>query len=196
MTTPYLSVILSLIFLTGFVKIATVFSALKEGLGLKGFGFSVALAGLAIALSIVAVEPKLQKIGGVDGFLSGQPLAELEPIFRPDLEAAIKPQIELKVFPVKKAVESKDVVSQDEKATTRSFSQVIVLFLISELSRAFEVALALLIPFVVIDLVVANILVMLTVVQLKSHVVALPLKILLFIAVDGWSLISRNLLSF
>ncbi len=195
MTTPYITVILSLIFLTGFVKIATVFSALKEGLGLKGFGFSVALAGLAISLSVVQVEPKLKQIGGIDGFLSGKPLAELEPIFRPDLEAAIKPEIEHKVFPTELKENSKDTASRESKVS-KSFSQVIVLFLISELSRAFEVALALLIPFVVIDLVVSNILVMLSVVQLKSNVVSLPLKILLFVAVDGWSLISKNLLNF
>ncbi len=194
MTTPYITAILSMIFLTGFVKIATVFTALKEGLGLKGFGFSVALSGLALALSLAIVEPKLEKIGGIDGFLSGRGMAELEPVFRPDLEKSIKPEI-LSVFKTEGLAQEKAGYDSPAKPSTHTFSQVIVLFLISELSRAFEIALTLLIPFLVVDLVVANLLVMLTVTQLKSYTISLPLKIMLFVAVDGWSLITKNLLN-
>ena len=68
-------------------------------------------------------------------------------------------------------------------------------FLISELKRAFKTGLTLFLPFLVIELVVANILVAVGLTRLAPEYVALPFKILLFVVLDGWALITTNLVS-
>ncbi len=177
MTTPYISVVLALLFLTGFVKIATTLSICKEGLGLRGFGSSGAFLGLALAITLVAAEPQLNKIGGVDVLFSGKPIAELEPIFKPYLVEHADPKIKV----------------QFEKEGDLSFPRQILVFVLSEVRAAFLLGIYVLIPFVLIDILVANVLVMLSVTQIGSQVIALPLKLLLFVVVDGWTLITNTL---
>ena len=71
---------------------------------------------------------------------------------------------------------------------------VIPAFMISELKTAFQIGFLLFIPFIIIDLVVANILLSLGMFMLSPVMVSLPFKILLFVLVDGWNLITRGLL--
>ena len=66
-------------------------------------------------------------------------------------------------------------------------------FMVSELRRAFTIGFLVFLPFLVVDLVVANILLALGLTQLSPTSVALPLKLLLLVAVDGWRLLARGL---
>jgi flagellar biosynthetic protein FliP len=195
METPYLSGILAIVFLTGFAKVATILGVFKEGLGLKSVGASVAFAGLALALAFVAVEPQLAGIGGVDQLISGKPLSQFESSFRPYLEKNSDIEAAKKIFPNNFSTETPQG-SDDVKSgiSDLSFPKLILVFIMSELSVAFKIALALLIPFILIDLLVAQVMVMLSVSQLQASTIALPLKLLLFIAVDGWTLIVKNLI--
>jgi flagellar biosynthesis protein FliP len=67
-------------------------------------------------------------------------------------------------------------------------------FLLSELKEAFEIGFVILLPFFVLDLLILNILLSMNAVQISAQIVALPLKLLLFFAVDGWTLITEKLL--
>lgn len=84
--------------------------------------------------------------------------------------------------------------SADPVATVRpGLALLSSAFLLGELQAAFELGFLILIPFLVIDLIVANVLVLIGVTEMSQHLVAVPLKILLFFAVDGWMLISEKL---
>jgi type III secretion protein R len=83
----------------------------------------------------------------------------------------------------------------EEKADVadRDFLVLVPAFLSSELRRAFEIGFLLFLPFLVIDLVVSNLLLALGMHMLSPTTVSLPFKLLLFVAVDGWELLSRGL---
>jgi type III secretion protein R len=78
--------------------------------------------------------------------------------------------------------------------TDEDFSIVVPAFVISELKEAFQIGFILFVPFLVIDMVVANILMALGMQMLSPTTISLPFKILLFVLVDGWYLITRGLL--
>jgi len=73
------------------------------------------------------------------------------------------------------------------------FSRVIPAFMLTELSEAFQIALLLLLPFVVIDIVVASMITSLGLQALRPNSVGVPMKLLLFIVVDGWALLTESL---
>lgn len=68
-------------------------------------------------------------------------------------------------------------------------------FILSELKRAFEVGLLIIVPFLLVDLIVANGLMLLSIQQLPVFIVSIPLKLVLFFSVDGWRLITDKILS-
>ena len=72
---------------------------------------------------------------------------------------------------------------------------MLLAYTISEIKRAFEIGLFLLIPFFVIDLLVANVLLLLGATNIKQSVVAVPIKILVFFAVNGWALVTGKIIS-
>jgi flagellar biosynthetic protein FliP len=91
------------------------------------------------------------------------------------------------------------VASQDKEKASPSksevrFSVLAAAFLITELKVAFQLGFIILIPFLVIDLLVANALLVLGAQQFSHSVVSVPLKILLFFVMDGWLLVSQRLL--
>ena len=85
METPYITVILSLLFFTGFIKIATVLSIFRYGIGLGGMGFGVVVLGLSIALSFVSVESSVPNGTGVEAILSSKDITAQQKTFRPFL---------------------------------------------------------------------------------------------------------------
>ena len=84
---------------------------------------------------------------------------------------------------------------QIEQAKVDPFGVAIAAFLVTELRSAFELGFMILLPFLIIDLLVTNILVLLGIEQLSHFVVAVPLKLLLFVVVDGWALIAERLVA-
>jgi flagellar biosynthetic protein FliP len=81
-----------------------------------------------------------------------------------------------------------------ESVNDLSIWEITPAFMLSELRTSFEIGFVIFIPFVIIDLVVANILMALGMMMLSPTIISLPFKILIFIAVDGWSLIVRGLI--
>jgi len=112
--------------------------------------------------------------------------------------------------PLQGATTASEVVAASDGATTAKsgvgmpaaptsgavpFAVLASAFMLSELSAAFAIGVLLLVPFVVIDLAVANLLMALGASQISQQVISLPLKILLFVVVDGWGMVSGKLLN-
>ena len=81
------------------------------------------------------------------------------------------------------------------RVDARDFAAVVPAFIVGQLASAFRIGFLLFVPFVVLDLVVANVLLALGMHMMSPTTLALPLKLLLFVSVDGWSLITRGLVS-
>ena len=85
-------------------------------------------------------------------------------------------------------------VPDGPKVTETDLAVVVPAFIVTELNRAFALGVAIFLPFLILDLVVANILVAAGLASLSPSQVSLPLKLLLFLAVDGWGLLARSLI--
>lgn len=199
---PYLMGLLAVLLLSAFVKIFTTLSILRLGLGLEGASFGLVFAAFSFVLSILVVEPQLGPVGGLAGILSPQTKVALpvEDTFRPFLEKQTDPAMVVKISKLTQRLrvssEAQASVPQENPPTanTIGFTALASAFLLSELSRALYLGLLFIVPFLVLDLLVVNGLMALGVTQFSHRVVAIPLKLLLFFAVDGWSLVTEKLL--
>ena len=181
---------MAILLLSSFVRIFTSLCILRAGLGLNG-GFGIVLFGLAVTLALLVASPQLEKVGGLAKLSNSEPQA-----LQPHLEEAFRPFLEKNTDKEVIASVSKLEVSLNHRnaAAAPSFEAVTAAFVVSELREAFSIGLTLLIPFFILDLVVTNVLMVLNITQLSTAVVSLPLKLLLFFVVDGWSLIVARLL--
>lgn len=196
----------AVVLLTSFVKIFTSLHILRAGIGIRGLGFGVVIAAVSLALSLIVMGPQLQPAGGLEGLLSGNPKSteRLEERFRPFLERNADSGVRTKLAALaakvqggaERPAEPASAPAQAKAAPQpEQFSVLVASFLISQLQEAFKLGLMFLVPFIVIDVLVANALMALGMMQLSAAVVALPLKLLLFVVVDGWSLVAEKLLA-
>lgn len=202
----YFSGFLAILLLTSFVKIFTSLHILRVGIGIQGGAFGIVTLALAFSLSLLVMGPQLKDFGGVEGVLSGSAKGSqhLEERFRPFLEKHANPDIrsrfasiaaKLSAPPAAPAKDAQVPAAKETKDSGETFASLIAAFLVSQLQEAFQLGLIFLVPFIVIDLLVANVLMALGVVQISALAVALPLKLLLFFAVDGWALVTEKLIA-
>lgn len=179
---------LGILLASSFVRFATVLTILRFGLGLRSMTFGIVTAGLALALATAVLERDL----GAEKLSIFRPAslasADVEKTFRPVLERRTDKKL---VDDLGDKLSKRDTPGVSEDAP---FGLLLSAYVISELKIAFQIGLMVLVPFVVIDLLAANVLVMLGVTQITAGVLALPLKLLLFFAVDGWHLLIDKLL--
>lgn len=186
-----------LVTLTSFLKIAVVLSVLRSALGAPQVPPSTAVTGLALVLTLGVMAPvaeaawaaaSARPAGGADGAL----------------EAGARGLVPLKAFLSRFAREDDRAtfleVARRLRAPGRAgaagpedLAVLAPAFMVSELRRAFTIGFLVFLPFLVVDLVVANVLLALGLTQLSPTSVALPLKLLLLVAVDGWRLLARAL---
>ena len=188
----YVTGFFAVLLLTSFVKIFTVLNILRFGIGLKGGGFGLVLAGCALALSLLVMGPQIERAGGLRAVLADNTDdSRLIEAFQPFLSKNAHPEV------VKKFSDLSAKLHGNPEATAASTPvQVLVpAFLISELKEAFQAGFMLLVPFLIVDLIVVNILMVLGITQMSQATVSLPLKILLFFALDGWTLLSEKLIA-
>lgn len=198
--------LLAALFLTSFVKILTALNILRYGLGLTDGAFGVVLVGVSCGLSMFIMSPKIEAAGGVDAALrSGSPA--IERAYRPFIESHTDKKILSRLMAVRAKQQQRagtvaadtsgagEVQGGGAQESTAPFSVLAAAFLLSELSSAFAIGVLLLVPFVVIDLAVANLLMSLGAAQISQQIISLPLKLLLFVAVDGWGMVSEKLLN-
>ena len=207
---PYLTGFLGILLFSAFVKILTTLSILRYGIGLNSSGFGMVIVLLSFALTLFVMSPQIDALGGMDlfaGSKSWPETAAVEKELRPFMEKNADPRILNKLEAIAERLKNGSGASRMQpvpdpnagepalKAAPRQLPVLAAAFLISELRDAFQMGFLFLIPFLVIDLLVTNVLLALGVVQISQAVVALPLKILLFFAVDGWALVSEKLVS-
>jgi len=183
-----------LVMMTSFTRIVVVLSLLRTALGTATAPPNAVLMALALFLTAFVMGPTLQV--AYDNAV--RPLVANEITVEQAFERGSAP---LRAF-MQKNVRDKDLklfidmTKQPPPATPEEMSLRILVpaFMISELKRAFEIGFLLFIPFLIIDLVVASVLMSMGMMMLPPVVVSLPFKLIFFVLVDGWSLVAGSLI--
>lgn len=182
-----------LMMMTSFTRILVVFAILRQALGLQQTPSNQILLGLALFLSFFVMTPVLQQINteALQPYLSeemtaGEALAQAEIPVRGFMLAQTR-ESDLSLF--MDLSQSAPVATQDEIP----FTVLVPAFVTSELKTAFQIGFMLFIPFLVIDLVVASVLMAMGMMMLSPIIISLPFKIMLFVLVDGWAMVIGTL---
>jgi flagellar biosynthetic protein FliP len=181
--------------MTSFTRLIVVFSFLRQALGTQQMPPTQILVSLAMVLTFFIMEP-IGKQSYEDGI---KPYMEEKMAYDEAFTKALQP---FKEFMVRNTRE-KDIAlflrirkaPNPQNINELSMSVVIPAFMISELKTAFEIGFLLFLPFLVIDMVVSSVLMSMGMMMLPPVMISLPLKLLLFVMVDGWSLIIENLVA-
>ena len=179
--------------MTCFSRIVIVLSFVRNALTLQGAPANQVIIGLSLFLTYFVMEPVWSKVQSN----ALQPYMEKKITSAQAVEEASKP---IRSFMLRQT-RAKDVELFVELAKipptapeTMPLRVVIPAFIISELRTAFQMGFLIFVPFILIDIVVATVLMSMGMMMMPPATIALPLKILLFVLVDGWSLIVRSLL--
>lgn len=182
-----------LLMMTGFTRIIIVLSLLRQALGTQSTPPGQVLIGLALFLTFFVMGPVFDKIY-TEAY---QPFAENRISMQEAMENGAEP---LKAFMLKQTRETDLALfikmSQSEAPETAkdvSLRVLIPAFMTSELKTAFQIGFAIFIPFLIIDMVVASVLMAMGMMMVSPVIVALPFKLMLFVLVDGWQLILGSL---
>ncbi len=182
-----------LVMATAFARIVIVLALLRSAIGAQGIPPNPVLVGLALFLTFFVMQPVFEAswTQGIQPMTEGR-LTEIaglqaaaEP-FRRFMAANVREDdlahfIELAALPMPPSAEA------------APWRALVPAFMVSELKRAFEIGFLLFLPFLVIDMVVASVLMSLGMMMLPPSVVALPFKLIFFVLVDGWRLVSASL---
>jgi flagellar biosynthetic protein FliP len=182
-----------LIMLTSFTRIVIVLSVLRQAMGTHTMPPNQIILGLALILTFFIMNPVWQKVKQE----ALQPYLDKKITQQQALENAIKP---IRSFMVKQT-RKKDLallvkISKTERPKNINdvpTSVLIPSFIISELKTAFQIAFMLYVPFLVIDMVVASVLLSMGMMMLPPVMISLPFKLMLFVLADGWNLIVGSL---
>lgn len=184
-----------IIMVTSFTRIAVVLSFLKNAMGAQQSIPSQILVGLALFLTLFIMQPVYNKINkdAIEPYLDNKITQE---------QAIDKGLVPLKEFMLKQT-RQKDLelfvesARLDTSKVTREnipMTVIIPAFAISELKTAFEIGFLIFLPFLIIDMVVASVLMSMGMFMLPPVMVSLPFKLLLFVMVDGWNLLVKSLI--
>lgn len=182
------------IMMTAFTRIIVVFAILRQALGLQQTPSNQILIGLAMFLTLFVMMPVLQQINevAVEPYMA-ETLAPEEA-----LQAAAAP---LRAFMLGQTREADLSMFMDlagdraEGPEDVNFFVLVPAFMTSELKTAFQMGFMIFIPFLVIDLIVASVLMSMGMMMLSPLIISLPFKIMLFVVVDGWVMIMGTLAS-
>ena len=184
-----------LIGLTSFTRIIIVLSLLRHALGLPQTPPNSVLMTLAIFLTLFSMGPVIERVNA----------DSLQPYLQEKI--TVSKAIDLGAVPVRdfmvrqtresdlSAVLEMSHAQRPKTVDEIKFSQLAPAFLLSELKTAFQIGFIIFLPFLLVDIVVAAILMALGMIMVPPSTISLPIKILLFILIDGWVLVSKALLS-
>lgn len=196
----------ALMMVTSFVKISVVLSIVRTAMGTQQIPPTQVITGLAIILTVYIMAPvgqEMYRVAGADEFRNKEGLMDaknIDELFK----AGDRAKEPLRNFMMKK-VTLKDrelfysLALKMRKVEDRGgigekdFLILVPAFVVSELKEAFQIGFLLFVPFIVIDIVVANILLALGMQMLSPTTISMPFKLLLFVMIDGWYLISKGL---
>lgn len=182
-----------LLMMTGFTRIVIVLGLMRNALGTPTAPPNQVLVGLALFLTFYVMSPVFNQIYDE----AWQPLQEDKITMEVALEKGIKP---LKAFMLDQTREN-DLAMFAQIAKAGEFNTpeevplgiLVPSFITSELKTAFQIGFTIFIPFLIIDLVIASILMALGMMMVPPATIALPFKLMLFVLVDGWTLLMGSL---
>lgn len=182
-----------LVCMTAFLRIVIVLSMLRHAIGMPETPPNTVIIGLALFLTLFTMSPVLQQLNteALQPFMAGRIGIEQ------GIDAGMKP---LREFMLRNTREEDLALMVELSRAPRpashddlGFVQVIPAFMLSELRAAFQIGFVVFLPFLLIDLIVSSILMSLGMMMMPPVTVALPLKVLMFVLVDGWGLLVRAL---
>lgn len=183
----------AIMMMTSFTRVIVVLAILRQSLGTMQTPSNQILIGMAFFLSIFIMAPVLQEINEtalqplMDGQMTSfEAVKTAEQPIRKFMMAQTRDE-DLAIF--LNIAKMKDLESSDEVP----FSILVPSFITSELKTAFQIGFMIFLPFVVIDLVVASVLMSMGMMMLSPMMISLPFKLMLFVLIDGWSLIMASL---
>jgi flagellar biosynthetic protein FliP len=182
-----------LVMLTAFTRIVIVLSLLRSGIGAQGTPPNTVIIGLSLFLTFFVMQPTLET-AWTAGLL---PMARGEATDLDGLRLTAEP---FRTFMVANARPADlttflDLGKIAPPATTEAmpWRALVPAFMVGELRRAFEMGFLLFLPFLIIDMVVASVLMSMGMMMLPPTTVSLPFKLVFFVLVDGWRLIAGSL---
>lgn len=183
----------ALLMMTSFTRIIIVLSLLRQALGTQSAPPNQVLIGLSLFLTLFVMGPAFDKIYE-DAYL---PFSENKITMQKAMEKGVEP---LKSFMLKQTRES-DIALYVKLSNTPALQGpediplrvLIPAFITSELKTAFQISFAIFIPFLIIDMVVASVLMAMGMMMVSPSIVSLPFKLMLFVLVDGWQLLIGSL---
>ncbi len=180
--------------MTSFVRTVVVLSFVRHGVGSPQTPPTQVIVGLSLFLTLFTMAPVMDevKLVALDPYLAGQ-LSDIDALSR-----AAEP---LKMFMLRQTRQEDLLLFYDATATPLpatpadvSIRLALPAFVISELTTAFQMGVMILLPFLVVDLAVASLLMSMGMMMVPPTTMSLPIKLLLFVLVDGWNLVAGSLL--
>jgi flagellar biosynthetic protein FliP len=183
----------ALLMMTSFTRIIIVLSLLRQALGTQSAPPNQVIVGLSLFLTLFVMGPAFDKIYE-DAY---QPFTENKITMQKAMEKGVEP---LKQFMLRQTRES-DIALYVKLSNTPALQGpediplrvLIPAFITSELKTAFQISFAIFIPFLIIDMVVASVLMAMGMMMVSPSIVSLPFKLMLFVLVDGWQLLIGSL---
>lgn len=178
----------AILMMTGFTRIIIVLSLLRQALGTQSAPSNQVLIGLALFLTFFVMSPVIDKIY-TEAY---QPLSENKITMQEAMDKGVEP---LKSFMLKQTREG-DLALFANMAEVKNIETpeqvplrvLVPAFMTSELKTAFQIGFAIFIPFLIIDMVVASVLMAMGMMMLSPLIISLPFKLMVFVLVDGWSM--------
>ncbi len=185
-----------LIMLTCFPRIIIVLSLIRNGLGLQNMPPNQVLVGLALFLTLFVMSPVIADIkeAAYEPYIQNQITEEqaidqaMEPVREYMLKQTYKTDLD---YFVSVSAEAEEIKEPEDIPNT----VLIPAYMTSEIKRGFQIGFFLYIPFIVIDMVVASVLMSMGMMMLPPTVISLPFKLLLFVLADGWMLTVKTLIA-
>ena len=182
-----------LIMMTSFVRIVVVLSLLRTALGLQQSPPNAVIVSLALFLTLFVMTPTLKDAyaQGIEPLVAGQITTE---------QAFDKAALPMKKFMLGHVREADLKLFMDMSGNKAPAPDAVALttiapaFMLSELKRAFEIGFLIFVPFLIIDMAVASILMSMGMMMLPPVIISLPFKLIFFVLVDGWSLVAGSLI--
>jgi flagellar biosynthetic protein FliP len=183
-----------LLMTTSFIRIVVVLSFLRQAMGTQQMPPNQIIIGLAMFLTFFIMAPVFTQINET----ALQPYLQEQIDGRQAVETAISPMRQFMFGQVREAdLELMTRISKVENAPeTRDDIPTLTLipaFMLSELKRAFQIGFMIFVPFLVIDMITASVLMTMGMLMLPPIIISLPFKVLLFVLVDGWNLVVGSL---
>jgi flagellar biosynthetic protein FliP len=182
-----------LVMMTAFTRIVIVLSLLRSGIGAQGTPPNTVIIGLSLFLTFFVMQPVLEQAWSA-GLL---PMARGETTDLEGLRLTAEPFHKFMVLNVRPADLTTFLdlakIKPPAEAAAVPWRALVPAFMVGELSRAFEMGFVLFLPFLIIDMVVASVLMSMGMMMLPPSIVSLPFKLTFFVLVDGWRLVAGSL---